>query len=390
MLDLDVVLEILHLLSIPLTFQSDKAPEHSLSTLSSCSLVCKTWSGHAQKLLFRRVYLPEDLFDDLWSLSGDPLAWKLTSRYKLFIDIVTADTERGRFLAASVHALVLRAPSGEHVAELLVSLPRLRELDLSGKACILSTDDLARITAAKPDIRSLRLHGAEHYANHLEAFLDQTQRQPIGDLLEALPTIRMLDIQLWRFENSAPRVNLRLVSLKFTPGWFGNSSAVVKQLGVAALELYTLRDILAAPDLDELLEVPEPTLRSLKISFPLTGSYNLSRYAHLERIELAVFPDEQGILTIPLGVVAIAVGPTSELPNVEDFIARLPTFTRLRVITWLSRSGPLIPADASIFTDALRMLEGACKELGIEFRIQRGNLSDDHVEYELRRKLLTS
>ncbi|KAJ7067496.1 hypothetical protein C8F01DRAFT_1247861 [Mycena amicta] len=378
MLDLDVVLEILDLLSVPLTFQSDEAPEHSLSTLSSCSLVCKSWSGYAQNLLFRRVYLyPEDVFVDVWSVRGDPLTWESTvRRLKSFVDIVTADTERGRFLAASVHALVLRAPSGEHVAELLICLPRLRSIDLNGKACMLSTDDLARITAAKPDIRSLRLYAYQR---------DQMQR--ICDLLDALPTICMLDITLEgqpRFESLTPRVKLRLVSLKLNSEWLSDSSAVMKQLGVAGLDLDSQREsIFIAPDLEELFAVHQPTLRSLTIPFELPGSYHLSRCTRLERIEFEVFPDEQGILTIPLGVVAIAVGHTDDLPNVDNLIARLPSFMRLRLVTWLRPPRPLIS------TDALRMLEGACKELGIEFRMHRGNLSDDHVEYELRQRILT-
>ncbi|KAJ7067495.1 hypothetical protein C8F01DRAFT_668512 [Mycena amicta] len=377
MLD-ELVLEILDLLSVPLTFHSEKAPKDSISTLLLCSLVCKTWSGHAQKLLFRRVYLDVQrkfgasllMWEDLDDQPRDP-----TVRLKSFVDIVTAGTERGRFLAASVHALVLRAPSREHVAELLVSLPRLRELDLNGRACTLSTDDLARITAAKPDIRSLRLH-----ADHLG------QMPPICNLMDALPRIRMLDIDLRgysRFESLTPRVKLQLVSLKLNSKRLSHPSAVMKQLGVVGLELYSQRrSVFTAPDVEELLAVHQPTLRSLTIPFELTGSYNLSRGTRLERLQLEVFPDEAGIRAIPLGVVAIAVGPTDELSRVTDFIAMLSSFTRLRVLTWIS--SPML------FTDLLRiMLQRACKERGIEFRVQHGDLSDDHIEYELRNRLLT-
>ncbi|KAJ7067502.1 hypothetical protein C8F01DRAFT_1247867 [Mycena amicta] len=163
-----------------------------------------------------------------------------------------------------------------------------------------------------------------------------------------------------RFESLTPRVNLQLVSLKLTSWWLSDPSTVMKQLGVARLDLYSQRkSTFIAPDLEELLAVHGPTLRSLTIPFELTGSYNLIRCTRLERLQLEVFPDEAGILAIPLGVVTIAVGPPSTQPNVDNLIARLPSAC-------------------------------ACKELGIEFRIHRGNLSDDHVEYELRRKLLTS
>ncbi|KAJ7067504.1 hypothetical protein C8F01DRAFT_668678 [Mycena amicta] len=241
---------------------------------------------------------------------------------------------------------------------------------------MLSTDDLARITGAKPDIRSLRLH-----ADHLN------QMQPICDLLDVLPTIRMLDIDLRghpRFESLTPRVNLQLVFLRLSSEWLRTPSAVMKQLGVSGLELYSQREsVFTAPDVEELLAVHEPTLRSLTIPFELTGSYNLSRGTRLERLQLEVFPDEAGIRAIPLGVVAIAVGPTNKLSRVKDLIAMLPSFTRLRVLTWIG--------SPRLFNDILRiMLGGACKELGIEFRIQHPkDLSDDHVEYELRRRLLT-
>ncbi|KAJ7463676.1 hypothetical protein FB451DRAFT_1493211 [Mycena latifolia] len=337
----ELVLKILDMLSIPLSFpKDDPANQHALA---ACSLVCKGLATHSQRLLFRRVSIDSQCEGMVIMFYGQRPTARPISRVASFLSTITADTDESRWLRDSVVSLVLRPRASTKPSDtiaILTNLPNLRELELSGRACIFNDAELGPITSMG------------------------TPAWPyIPELTAVFPTICMLDItsnsvqQLPLFE---PSPSLPLVSVKFSSKWVVDASPCVASLlaEVAGehLQLFYQTQSMQPADLHGILVAHEAYLRSLASES---------------------FPSGELVAAIPRTITALAVGsPPPSLPpapsrilahprlqapldvSANYLIQQLDTFANLKAFTWV---GPTVHT-------AFVMLQKECNARGIEFR----------------------
>ena len=143
--------------------------EEYMALLRSCSLVCRSWSTAAQKLLFSRVTL------------------RTQKSFESFMSAVDRTSSHGRTLGDAVTSLRVildhNQPSGlhQHSFALAVTVcPNLHELDISLYGCAEPGNDVVGI----PDISRLR--------RSAPSFDDQTL-----SLLKSGPVIKALHFNNW-------------------------------------------------------------------------------------------------------------------------------------------------------------------------------------------------
>ena len=156
-------------LSIIESASSDIGNEERIRLLQSCSLVCRSWSTAAQKLLFARVTL------------------RTQRSFESFMSAVNRTTTHGQILGDAVTRLRVvldhNQPSGlhQHSFALAVTLcPNLHELDISLYGCAEPGKDIVGI----PDVSRLR--------RPAPSFDDQTL-----SLLKSGPNIKALHFHNW-------------------------------------------------------------------------------------------------------------------------------------------------------------------------------------------------
>ncbi|KAJ6460491.1 hypothetical protein C8R47DRAFT_124395 [Mycena vitilis] len=154
-LSLDLILEILDSLPVPLHFHQRSC---HLSVLAACSTVCKGWSTHAQRLLFRRVILPANLSTVSRISEG-----RLGTSFLPFWLPQTPGTECGRWLAECVVSLTMRHTGRSLTSEptwlatALLHTPNLRHLDVTTIFFVFQfdADALVRLRELRPRITAL-------------------------------------------------------------------------------------------------------------------------------------------------------------------------------------------------------------------------------------------
>ncbi|KAJ7618726.1 hypothetical protein FB45DRAFT_932296 [Roridomyces roridus] len=398
----ELVLEILDFLAIPLAIPAEGSPDHA--ALSSCSLVCKSWSTISQRLLFRRVVI-----DDTWLHSPFRIGMgRPFNRTLSFHQAITADTPKSRWLRDCVQSLVLRSRMTHQVMDILTSLPNLVDLDISGISCLFNDEEFGRLRPSPPPIRSLRVD-TDHSGPIL---LMAGESWPfVVRVIATLPTLRMLEFTGSTFEFIPPMpsdvaspLGLDLVSFKFNSKWVQDSSSFLAHLtggrtDPQPLQMHSHMLTAAARvpvDLETILSAYGPHLRSLSTAGLLKDPSVLSLCTRLERFECGIIPTDEIVDAIPCTITALCVtnvapdytlqikllagfvAPAVDHAPVEYLIQQLETFSRLRVFTWVGPVGP-----------GFGVLQTRCGELGVEFRERpMGSLTDDHVEISLRRDIL--
>ncbi|KAJ7036941.1 hypothetical protein C8F04DRAFT_1232855 [Mycena alexandri] len=405
-ISIEVFLEILGMLSLPLAFQSEHMTEST--TLASCSLVCKSWSAPSQQLLFRRVRI-----DGQWSppkVLIPAIQMQTRGRLAYFLSTITADTNKSRWLRESVLSIILRPHAftkSNDILAILIHLPNLRELsiDTIGSAFIFGEAELAQLQNSGPSIRSLHVN-----TDHPSSRRDSTAWPAVMNLIAAIPTIRMLDVttnSVQQLPLVTPPLQYKLVSAKIRSKTVTNASQFLASLGDHPLELFWPAESTQLPF------AHGGHLRSLSIQGPLQDVHALRLCTRLERFECRTRPTEALIAAIPRTIAALYVQhavivpstppasddsiPSSrraaaaaaastiarmvyaeETRSVAHLTQQLDTFPNLRVFTWVGVTNPELAA-----------LKARCTSLGIEYRPKElDSLSDDEVEFSLRRRLL--
>ncbi|KAF9469539.1 hypothetical protein BDZ94DRAFT_1151514 [Collybia nuda] len=183
-LPLEVVLCI-----IEAAFYENNEPDEDL--LRSCALVCRAWSGLAQKLLFSRVTL------------------RTQSACESFSGAITRSTERGRALGDAVIRLRVvidhNQPYGlsqQSFGRAFTLCPNLYELSIALYGCAAPGDDIVGVS----DVTRLR-RPAPSFDNQILALLKSgpaitalqisnwsENRHTVAQLLDLWPTLKSLSI----------------------------------------------------------------------------------------------------------------------------------------------------------------------------------------------------
>ncbi|KAJ7670144.1 hypothetical protein DFH06DRAFT_1125532 [Mycena polygramma] len=387
MLSPEIVMEILDLLTVPLAFPTDDFPDHE--TLLSCSLVCKSWSTHSQRLLFRRA-----IIDNEWAglniVRGVPMLPRSSDKIACFSRIIAGHSAKSRWLARNVHSLVLRPHSStkpDLIVAILARLPNLWELDITGATYKFRDAEFLQLQNSEPSIRSLRINADRRKCDFAHS-IGGPDWQDIVRLIAALPTIRLLDITANTFD-TIPDVptplGLGLLAFRFKSKTVDDTSKFLASLTRGCKDGANLQVYYHALDgppanLDVVLSGCGHHLRSLFVPEELEDPHVLSLCTQLERFECGILPSDDLVAAIPRNITALAVtNPTISYTSVQYLTQQLATFPNLRIFTWVGLA----------HHPGLAALRGRCAVLGIELRLRAlDSVSDDGVLFALRRRLL--
>ncbi|KAG1742748.1 uncharacterized protein EDB91DRAFT_1236896 [Suillus paluster] len=248
----------------------DERDDPDIDLLNKCTLVCRAWSIHAQKLLFRRVRL------------------RSQSAFESFTQAVNRSSPRGRLLGDAV--IQMRAvldhnqPGSLDQSSLAVAVancPNLYELDIAQYGCVAPGKDVVgsptqermRRPAPSFDERSLELlrSGPRITALHFSNWSENDHA--VLQLLEVWHSLKSLSIT-----GTSPvlspgmtyppfpcaleelRLNCQREPAKEFLGWLLHRSAEEKSLRVIDLERQPSPELL-----DYLVEKHSETLHSLAI-----------------------------------------------------------------------------------------------------------------------------
>ncbi|KAJ6514484.1 hypothetical protein C8R47DRAFT_1091229 [Mycena vitilis] len=405
----ELILEILDMLGLPLAFDTDQVP--NCEALLACSLVCKSWSMHSQRLLFRRVKIDNE-WSGMFAVSRPPAVPPASNVITSFLQTITGDTEKSRWLAQSVLSLNLHPYVGTKSADIvsiLTNLPNLRELDISRVACRFSDAELSQLRNSGVDIRSLCI--STDNTGPITS-MGPPVWPGLMKLLVVLPTIRMLTITANTARHilphvTAPPLGLQLVSFKFKSKWVGDASSFIAALtggrtDSGALQLYchALSDTPA--QLRGVLSVHGSRLRSIYLPGKVEDPHVLALCTRLERFECGTIPSDDLVAAIPRMINALTVtnltpdpvpAPPFPIPretrrappkitpiSVALLEHHLDTFPNLRVFTWVG----------SIIHPGFNGLRQRCVLLGIEVRARALNSVSPIETINARPKLTAS
>ncbi|KAK7028598.1 hypothetical protein R3P38DRAFT_2937381 [Favolaschia claudopus] len=377
-LGLDLILEVLDCLCVPIHFHQRAC---DLPVLTACSLVCKEWSPHAQRLLFRRVILPNNIYSHPHSRGGaqNPLP--------SFLVAIDTDTERGRWLAESVLSFTLRhtgrslTADSPALATALLRMPNLRHLDVTTIFCDFDSETLLRLRTSGPRLTSLAI------TQDFSPSVGQHTRI-MHRLVSLFPTLKILEItselksELAPFD---PPPNLALECAKFNTAIAADISLCLASLldpkAETPLQVLWHKSKAGHPSvLDGILATHGKHLRSIAFkSLDSEVCPPLHQCSILERFEYGRYPSADILAALPNTITALGISgfpePVSRIDSLEAALLRLP---RLRILTW---SLCLAPFD--FFVDQM------CRRLGIQLRASATEVMDDNaVELELRRKYI--
>ncbi|KAJ6506721.1 hypothetical protein C8R45DRAFT_970356 [Mycena sanguinolenta] len=377
-LGLDLMLEVLDCLAVPLHFHQRSC---DLSVLAACSTVCKAWSSHAQRLLFRRVILPSNVY-------RKPLGRGIAiDSLPSFLAAIDPETERGRWLAESVLSFTLRFTGRSLTADstafatALLRTPNLRHLDVTTIFCDFDAETVTRLRESGPRITSLSIvQDSAPSPGHHTLIMHQ--------LVTLFSSIRLLEITtnlnpfLAPFD---PPPNLSLVSAKFNTMLATDIGPCLASLlnpeADTPLQALCHRSKTGSPSvLGDALRVHGPHLRSIAFR-TVDPAVTLAECTALERFEFVRFPDASMLALIPRSITALAVYgvPENGDQQVAALAQVLSTIPHLEVFTWSSCPGPAM----------LSPLKEICRVRGIELRTSFSELYDDNaVETELKQKYI--
>ncbi|KAJ7616158.1 hypothetical protein DFH06DRAFT_110839 [Mycena polygramma] len=372
-LSLDLILEILDSLAVPLHFHQRSC---DLSVLAACSTVCKGWSAHAQRLLFRRVILPANIYRE------PHLRGTTRNLVPSFLAATDPATERGRWLAESVVSLTMRHTGRSLTSEptwlatALLRTPNLRHLDVT--TIFFDADALLRLREFGPRITSLCILQDFSPAAILRA-------PPLSEIVASFPSIRILELTggfrplLTPFE---PPLNLPLVSFKFYTagpediGPYLDSLLDPNPEEENALQVLSHRSNLT---LGETLTAHGSHLRSLSVkTLDSADAVHIAACTWLERFGMRSFPEAQILTDIPRSIVSLAIaGMPRSAADARALAEALNTFPRLKTLSWSNSS-----RHESV-------LAKACRRCRIDLRRSENEIiDDDEIELELRQKYI--
>ncbi|KAJ7314349.1 hypothetical protein DFH08DRAFT_821379 [Mycena albidolilacea] len=209
----ELILKILEMFTLLLSFPTDHLPDRA--ALLSCSLVCQHRSTQPQRPLFRRATTNDPWAPNIYLMPGKRWA-RTINRIASFLETITADTDKARWLRESVLSIVLRPHSSVTPTDTLAILnnfPNLRELDILGLACLFSDAQLSQ------------LRDEDHVGPITSIGVPACPA--VLKLIKAIPTLRMLDVTSNTFQTfpAMPELEgplgLRLMSFKFCSKWAG-------------------------------------------------------------------------------------------------------------------------------------------------------------------------
>ncbi|RPD62358.1 hypothetical protein L227DRAFT_544864 [Lentinus tigrinus ALCF2SS1-6] len=313
------------------------------TTLSSCALSCRAWSGPAQKLLFRHVTL-RGMYQSRGHLS--------------FLEATDPKTKRGRALAG--HVRVLEVFLGDKagldlddadLADILDRTPRLYELVLRVTGIHQFTDGtmekLRKLATGPLRLRALTILSCG------------IQSPILFQLLSVWPSIEFLHIGVeiappaprWR-----PTFKLYQLTLMRTPRihmlkWLLSSS-------MDSLRILSFRD-LPGRDFDPLLEQLGPGLRSLRLmNYSLRAASVTKQCPNLEEFVIVQLSPFLKLSNLPQSLEHLSCRnlPTED-QSLQSIIEAVSDLPKLKVVTCDRRA-----REDELFGE----LEGLCASKGVE------------------------
>ncbi|KAJ7668782.1 hypothetical protein DFH06DRAFT_1182470 [Mycena polygramma] len=338
--------------------------------LARCSMVCKAWSAHAQRLLFRRVILSAKTTGDRFR----PLP--------SFLAAIDPATEHGHWLAGCVVSLLLThrgIPITSEPTWLAAALLRTRNLrHLSAPTLFLKFDmeTLARLRESGPRITSLCIR--QDYQDYSTKHRHITQQ-----IVACFPSVRILEIAGFRpvLHPFDPPLKLALVAFKFS-SWARESAGpyLASLLDPHPEEGTALQDLWHWSDgaVTDILKAHGTHLRSLSVKALQPTPTSLAvACPHLERFEIQCFPDASMLALIHRSITTLVIRNMPPGPaDVDALVQALETFPCLKTLMWQSYS----PA-----------LNEVCEMRGIQVRVLVRNKAprdDNEVQLELRQKYI--
>ncbi|KAJ6451360.1 hypothetical protein C8R47DRAFT_1084126 [Mycena vitilis] len=400
----ELIQEILDTFTVPLAFPADSDRLPGQTTLLSCSLVCKSWSIHSQRLLFRRVSIAIQFIGRVGP-HGTVIVSRIVDKTNSFLETIARDTEKARWLAQNVLSLRLRPNSATRpsaILSMLTNLPNLRELDLLGMMCRFSDVEFTRLRDLGLGIRSLRIN-----ADHSGPISSTSPPlwQDVIKLIATLPALRALDVtantlhSIPIIPDTIPQpLGFGLVSFKFNSKWVADTSTFLASLTEGRtdgdhVQLYGHTLSATPADLHGVLTAHGPHLRSLVAPGKLKNTQVLSLCTLLERFECETIPSDELVAAIPRTITVLAITnptpdpvaatasyrpPPGEILSAAHLTQQLDAFPKLRAFTWIG---------STTHPDFLALQE-RCGALGIDFRSRGINsFSDDETQFALRREL---
>ncbi|KAJ7923842.1 hypothetical protein B0H13DRAFT_2655043 [Mycena leptocephala] len=182
----ELVLEILDMLAVPLAFQTDELPPTDRAALCSCSLVCKSWSTHSQRLLFQRVSI-DTLWTGIFPMRGQPR--RPINRITSFLETITADTEKSHWLRENVLSIILRPHLSKDIIAILTNLRTCGSWISEQRACLAMSS--SRSCGTRCPVSGLCVSTQITRAHYFDGALAMAS---VIKLVTVLPTIRMLDV----------------------------------------------------------------------------------------------------------------------------------------------------------------------------------------------------
>ncbi|KAJ7668773.1 hypothetical protein DFH06DRAFT_1182458 [Mycena polygramma] len=377
-LSLDLILEILDCLAVPVHF-----PQRScdLSVLVACSTVCKVWSAHAQRLLFRRVILPANIY-------REPQPGRITPSDSMasFLAAIDPTTDHGRWLAESVVGLTIRPTGGRTgtceptwLATAMLRTPNLRHLDVTANC--LDPKSLARLRQFGPPITSLRLVKPISPVGIYDSHIMQ-------QIIACFPSTRILEIGSFApvLAPFNPPLKLSLVSFTYHVAIELNVTSYLTSLlnpnpeADSALQVLSTKGSNLA--LGRVLTAHGTHLRSLTVERLDPGQPHLAATCpHLERLAIRCFPHAEILALVPRSISTLAISGMTPIPGeVDGLVQALESFSRLKTLEWSSCSPTYsaLPAIASV-----------CQRQGIKLCLSaEDKITEDPLELQLRRKYI--
>ncbi|KAJ7440345.1 hypothetical protein B0H11DRAFT_1933843 [Mycena galericulata] len=261
-LDLDLILEILDCLAVPLPVHQQACDP---TVLAACSTVCKSWSSHAQRLLFRRVIIPNNIYREPHRRGT---TWDTLPSFLAAIDPAT---EHGRHLASSVLCFTLRHKGRERtvdptgLATALLRTPNLRHLDVTTVLCDFGPETLALLPSENREHESEPLQLLSHKCRFGYPSALSTVLQSRGPHLRSL-SITTLDVASATDHSSVPALRHCTRLERFELELFPEAPTLaLLPRSIHALAISGLRDYVDGPPVDALIDALStfPHLRTL-------------------------------------------------------------------------------------------------------------------------------
>lgn len=422
-LPIEVVFDILDRFAVPLHFET---PTLDSAPLATCSLVCHAWSGHSQRLLFRRVRIEGPfVVRSSQTQQGSLMARFSQTRMASFLSAIDPATQKGRSLAASVQSLRFRprhlfghlaSDAAHQLATALLRAHNLRELDVPITACAFDETIFSDLMSAMPRITVLFINlGSLISLNPAVIFDSDTAMNRLCALMQTCRLLRISSYNTGRIPTFPLGPALPLLSADIDAGQVHDPFPCLASLNPGndpneTLQILRLRGTPTPASWRNILTAYGLHLRSLSVkSLPIdpNAPSDLLGCTRLERFEIGTFPSAKDLSAIPRTIKALSIqGGYDIMASGMHFLALDPllqaveTFPYLKSITWILFKGH----------PQFHVLEEKCKSRDIAIRTAEivyvrshlisfsrysqchnlPQLNDDDIELELRWQYLCS